>query len=83
MSASLEVSFFRPFYGAYNVLVLDPQYRYAMVAGPNRIISGYSRATRNSIRRRRRILVERAKAWGFASDTLIYVEHRNTPIMAD
>ncbi|VTR51204.1 Outer membrane lipoprotein blc precursor [Serratia fonticola] len=26
----------RPFYGGYNVIELDPEYRYALVCGPNR-----------------------------------------------
>lgn len=32
----LKVSFFGPFYGAYNVFELDKNYHYALVAGPNR-----------------------------------------------
>ena len=31
--AMLKVSFFGPFYGGYNVIALDPEYRYALVAG--------------------------------------------------
>lgn len=31
----LRVSFFGPFYAAYNVIALDPDYRYALVAGKN------------------------------------------------
>jgi apolipoprotein D and lipocalin family protein len=81
--ASLEVSFFWPFYGAYNVLVLDPKYRYAMVAGPNRnylwILARDPQLDQATLA----ILVERAKALGFATDGLIYVEHKNTPIMVD
>ena len=34
--ASLKVSFFGPFYGGYHVFALDPDYRWAMVAGPSR-----------------------------------------------
>ena len=34
-TASLKVSFFGPFYGGYHVMALDPDYRWAMVAGPN------------------------------------------------
>jgi apolipoprotein D and lipocalin family protein len=30
---SLEVSFFGPFYGGYHVFALDPDYRWALVAG--------------------------------------------------
>lgn len=33
--AELEVSFFGPFYSAYNVIALDPEYKYALVAGKN------------------------------------------------
>ena len=29
----LKVSFFGPFYGGYNVVALDPEYNYALVAG--------------------------------------------------
>ncbi|SRR6056297_21857 len=32
----LRVSFFGPFYGAYNVFELDANYQHALVAGPNR-----------------------------------------------
>lgn len=31
----LKVSFFGPFYAGYNVLAIDPDYRYALVAGNN------------------------------------------------
>ncbi len=31
----LKVSFFGPFYGGYNILVLDREYRHALVSGPN------------------------------------------------
>ena len=81
--ASLEVSFFRPFYGAYNVLVLDPQYRYAMVAGPNRdyfwILARERQLDPDTLTK----LVEQAKSFGFATDKLIYPEHGNTPVMVD
>lgn len=33
--ARLKVSFFGPFYGGYNIIALDDEYRYAMVAGNN------------------------------------------------
>ncbi|MCH4813298.1 lipocalin family protein [Halomonas neptunia] len=32
----LKVSFFGPFYGGYNILKLDDDYQWALVAGPNR-----------------------------------------------
>jgi apolipoprotein D and lipocalin family protein len=33
---ALKVSFFGPFYGAYNIVDLDADYRHALVVGPNR-----------------------------------------------
>ncbi len=33
--AALKVSFFGPFYASYNVIALDPEYRYALIAGQN------------------------------------------------
>lgn len=33
--ARLKVSFFGPFYSAYNVIALDDEYKYALVAGKN------------------------------------------------
>jgi apolipoprotein D and lipocalin family protein len=80
---SLEVSFFGPFYGAYNVLVLDPQYRYAMVAGPNRNYLWILARSQHLDPETLAALVERAKGWGFATGKLIYIEHKHTPIMVD
>ena len=34
--AALKISFFGPFYGSYNVIALDKEYRYALVCGPDR-----------------------------------------------
>ncbi len=31
--AMLKVSFFGPFYGGYNVIAIDPEYKYALVSG--------------------------------------------------
>lgn len=71
---SLEVSFFGPFYGGYNVLVLDADYRYALVAGPSRdylwILARDPQLDRATLE----ALVARAKEWGFATDALIYVD---------
>jgi len=33
--AKLKVSFFGPFYAGYNVIAIDPKYKYALVAGRN------------------------------------------------
>lgn len=71
---SLEVSFFGPFYGAYNVLVLDADYRYALVAGPDRdylwILSRNPQLDRPTLDS----LLASAKSWGFATEKLIFVD---------
>ncbi len=37
----LKVSFFGPFYGGYNVIALDPDYKYSLVCGDSRDYCGY------------------------------------------
>jgi apolipoprotein D and lipocalin family protein len=73
--AMLEVSFFGPFYGGYNVIELDPDYQLALVSGPNRsylwILSRRPDPPREAVEK----LVERARELGFATDALIYVKH--------
>lgn len=72
---SLEVSFFGPFYGGYNVLVLDANYRYALVAGPDRDYLWILAREPQLDRATRDRLVAQAKSWGFDTESLIYVEH--------
>ncbi len=72
----LKVSFFRPFYGAYNVIALDQeQYRYAMVCGPSRsylwILAREKRLESALLDR----LVSRAAELGFPTAELITVVH--------
>jgi len=72
----LKVSFFGPFYGGYNVFVLDEEnYQYAMVCGPDLTylwILARSPALDNSIVEQ---LVAHAKSKGFATEELIFVDH--------
>jgi len=71
----LKVSFFGPFYGGYNILVLDPDYQYALVAGPNRknlwILARSSTLPDDTLQG----LIQQAQEWGFAVDELIMVSH--------
>ena len=80
---SLEVSFFRAFYGAYNILELDQQYRYAMVAGPNREYLWILARERQLDAETLSALVKKGKSFGFAIDKLIYLKQGTTPIMAE
>ena len=71
----LKVSFFGPFYGAYIVAELDPDYRHVLVSGPNHDYLWILARTPHLEATVRDRLVARAKALGFATDELIWVEH--------
>ena len=72
----LKVSFFGPFYGGYNIVELDhEQYSYALVCGPNRSYLWILSRTSTLDEATLQTLVARAKALGFDTDRLIYVEH--------
>jgi apolipoprotein D and lipocalin family protein len=70
----LKVSFFGPFYGGYNVVALDEQYRWAMVVGPTADYLWILSRTPQLDKRTLDALVAKAKAAGFATDGLIYVD---------
>ena len=75
--ARLKVTFFWPFYGGYNVIELDPEYRYALVVGPNRNylwVLARSRQLDEQVLAR---LLNKAKQLGFATDEVIYVEQED------
>lgn len=73
-TGKLKVSFFGPFYGAYNIIALDQQgYQYVMICGPNLDylwILARTAKLDNSIKL---ALIAQAKALGFATDKLIFV----------
>lgn len=71
----LKVSFFGPFYGAYNIIALGDDYEYAMISGPDRDylwILARSPALSPELMDK---LVRQATDQGFATDELIWVEH--------
>jgi apolipoprotein D and lipocalin family protein len=75
----LKVSFFGPFYGAYNIIELDPNYQYALVVGPDTdylwILSRTPELGQDVLQR----LLAKASALGFATDQLIYPEQGGMP----
>ena len=76
---SLKVSFFGPFYGGYHVIALDKEdYRYAMVAGPNRSYLWILSREKNLAAAIQADLISQAAAWGFETDNLIMVDHTLT-----
>lgn len=70
---SLKVSFFRPFYGGYHVIALDPHYGYALVAGPNRDYLWILARTKTLPETTRTQLVQHAARLGFPVEQLIWV----------
>lgn len=73
--AKLKVSFFGPFYSPYNVIALDQEYKYALVAGKNLkylwILSREKTIPENF----RKDYLKLAEEIGFKTDNLIWVEH--------
>ena len=70
----LKVSFFGPFYGAYNVVAVEPD-RYSLVVGPNRsylwILAREPSLDDATLDK----LVRKARELDFPTDELILVEH--------
>lgn len=76
----LKVSFFGPFYAGYNVIALDDEYRYALVAGDNlNYMWILSRETTIPDHIKENYL-EIARNIGFETDELIWTEHSEVPL---
>ncbi len=68
----LKVSFFGPFYGAYGIFELDPDYRYALVSGPDLSYLWLLSRTPQIDDATRQKLLARAAALGFDTRRLIF-----------
>lgn len=70
----LKVSFFGPFYGAYNIIKLDqPYYNYVMLCGPNTDYFWILSRTPQLTYPIKQELIAKAKKLGFDTDKLIHV----------
>ncbi len=72
----LKVSFFGPFYGAYNIIILDQnEYSYSVVCGPSKsylwILARKPQLDKSIVDE----LILKIKDYGFNTDELIYVKH--------
>jgi apolipoprotein D and lipocalin family protein len=74
-TGKLKVSFFGPFYGAYNIIALDVNYQHVMICGPDKSYLWILSRTPQLAEPIKQDLVAQAKALGFATDKLIYVKH--------
>lgn len=73
--ARLKVSFFGPFYAGYNVIAIDNDYKYALVAGRNLDylwILSREKTIPDSIKDK---YVQKGTELGYKVENLIWVEH--------
>lgn len=70
----LKVSFFGPFYGSYIVTELDPDYRHALVTGPDRSYLWILARTPTLDAATKKRLLDKAQALGFDTSKLIWVK---------
>lgn len=75
---SLKVSFFGPFYGAYNIIALDEDYQYALVAGPSLKYLWILARTPELEEAVTEPLLAKAKSLGYTTENLIWVTHERT-----
>ena len=74
-TGQLKVSFFGPFYGAYNIMVLDkPYYNYVMVCGPDKSYLWILSRTPQLTYPIKQHLIAQAQEMGFATEQLIHVK---------
>ena len=84
--AALEVSFFGPFHGGYNVVALDENYQWAMVVGSNRNYVWILSRTPTLPWHVREHLLERAQAMGLDTRRLLWAapaaeQHARQPLL--
>jgi apolipoprotein D and lipocalin family protein len=72
----LKVSFFGPFYGGYNIIILDKKgYSYSVVCGPDRSYLWILSRTQEMDAAILADLIQQAEDLGFETDALIFVNH--------
>jgi apolipoprotein D and lipocalin family protein len=73
-TGKLKVSFFGPFYGAYNIIELDkPYYNYVMICGPDKSYLWILSRTPQLTYPIKQHLIAQAKSLGFDTEKLIHV----------
>ncbi len=83
-NGKLKVSFFGPFYGAYNIIALDkPYYNYVMICGPNLEYLWIMARTPQLTYPIKQELISKAKALGFDTAKLIHVKQSHEIITYD
>ncbi|MCR6722238.1 MAG: lipocalin family protein [Chitinophagaceae bacterium] len=73
--AKLKVSFFGPFYSGYNVIALDDNYQYALVAGKNLKYLWILSRTKSIPEEIKSKYLKIATEIGYKTDDLVWVKH--------
>ncbi len=81
--AALKVSFFGPFYSGYNVVALDENYQYALIAGKNLDYLWILSRTKKLPDEVKTEYLKIAKEIGYDTSRLIWVKHdkNNNPFL--
>jgi apolipoprotein D and lipocalin family protein len=72
--AKLKVSFFGPFYAGYNVIAIDPDYQYALVAGKNLDYLWFLSREKTMPENVKQEYIKKAQGIGYKTDELIWVK---------
>ena len=72
---ALEVSFFGPFYSAYNIVALDKDYQYALIAGRSADYLWILSRTKTIPDAVKEDYLKQAKALGYDVNQLVWVKH--------
>lgn len=74
-TAALKVSFFGPFYSGYNVIAIDDEYRYALVAGKSLKYLWILSREKTVPETVKAEYLKLADSIGYATDELLWVTH--------
>lgn len=73
-SGELKVSFFRPFYGAYRIIYLSPDYDLAIVTSSTKEYLWILSRRKEISREEREFCLNKITHWGFDPEKLIWVD---------
>ena len=73
--AKLKVSFFGPFFSGYNVIAIDPGYKYALIAGESLEYLWLLSREKTMPEEIKLAYLEKAKVIGYDISNLVWVEH--------
>lgn len=74
--AKLKVSFFDPFYAGYNVIAIDSDYKYALVAGKSLKYLWILSRKPTMPEKVKQAYLKKAESLGYDVSQLVWVEHR-------